>query len=276
MFVQDTPRHLEEVQNIINKVDIPVRQVMIESRLVIADEKFGRTLGARFGVQKQQVNHANSFATSGSIGGGTGAPIPTAAVLPGSSQLASSQLPINAGSTVGVVDSTGRPDLNVNLPVANAFGSFAFSLFRLPAGFLLNLELSALETDNRGKVVSSPRVTTANQQKAIIEQGTEIPYQEASSSGATSVSFKKATMSLEVTPQITPDDKIIMDLEIKKDQVGVLFGSAQVPSIDTRRIQTQVLVSNGETAVLGGIYELTERNDAVSYTHLTLPTNREV
>lgn len=254
VFVQDTPRHLEDVQNIINKVDIPVRQVMIESRLVIADEKFGRTLGARFGVQKQQVNHTNSFATSGTLGGGKSAPIPTDAALPGSNQLATNQ------GLVGVVDTNGQPDLNVNLPVANAFGSFAFSLFRLPAGFLLNLELSALETDNRGKVVSSPRVTTANQQKAIIEQGTEIPYQEASSSGATSVSFKKATMSLEVTPQITPDDKIIMDLEIKKDQVGVLFGSAQVPSIDTRRIQTQVLVSNGETAVLGGIYELTELN----------------
>lgn len=255
VFVQDTPRHLEDVQNIINKVDIPVKQVMIESRLVIADEKFGRTLGARFGVQKQQVNHTNSFATSGTLGGGTSAPIATQTPLPGSNQLATNQ------GLVGAFDANGQPDLNVNLPVANAFGSFAFSLFRLPAGFLLNLELSALETDNRGKVVSSPRVTTANQQKAIIEQGTEIPYQEASSSGATSVSFKKATMSLEVTPQITPDDKIIMDLEVKKDTVGTLFGSAQVPSIDTRRIQTQVLVSNGETAVLGGIYELNQRND---------------
>jgi type IV pilus assembly protein PilQ len=143
--------------------------------------------------------------------------------------------------------------------VAGAFGNFAFTLFRLPAGFLLNLELSALETDQRGKVVSSPRVTTANQQKAIIEQGTEIPYQQATSSGATSIAFKKASLSLEVTPQITPDEKIIMDLEVKKDRVGQVF--VGIPSIDTQRVQTQVLVANGETAVLGGIYEQTERND---------------
>ncbi len=149
--------------------------------------------------------------------------------------------------------------LNTNLPVANAFGNFAFSLFRLPAGLLLNLELSALERDQRGKIVSSPRVTTANQQKAKIAQGTEIPYLEASSSGAATVSFKEAVLSLEVTPQITPDDKIIMDLEVKKDQVGAIF--AGVPSINTQNVTTQVLVANGETAVLGGIYEQTERND---------------
>ena len=149
--------------------------------------------------------------------------------------------------------------LNSNLPVSNAFGSVAFSLFRLPAGLLLNLELTALETDKRGKVVSSPRVTTANQQKAKIAQGTEIPYKEASSSGAATVAFKEAVLSLEVTPQITPDDKIIMDLEVKKDKVGTVIDG--VPSIDTQRVTTQVLVSNGETAVLGGIFEQTERSD---------------
>ena len=235
LFVQDTVRHLEEVRQIINKIDIAVKQVMIESRLVIADERFGRSLGARFGVQKQQVNTAGtSYGVSGSATG--------------------SQLLATGASTAGSIQ-----DLNVNLPVAGSFGSFAFSLFRLPAGFLLNLELSALETDKRGKVVSSPRVTTANQQKAIIEQGTEIPYQQATSSGATSVSFKKASLSLEVTPQITPDDKIIMDLEVKKDSVGQIFSN--IPSIDTQRVQTQVLVANGETAVLGGIYQQTERND---------------
>jgi type IV pilus assembly protein PilQ len=157
------------------------------------------------------------------------------------------------------VSSDGQPDLMSNLPVANAYGNFAFTLFRLPAGFLLNLELSALETDQRGKVVSSPRVTTANQQKAVIEQGTEIPYQAATSSGATSIQFKEATLSLEVTPQITPDDRIIMDLLVKKDRVGAVF--AGVPSIETQRVQTQVLVANGETSVLGGIYEQTQRND---------------
>lgn len=235
VFVQDTPRHLEEVQRIINKVDIPVKQVMIESRLVLADERFGRTLGARFGIQKQSSSGQTNTAVSATA--------------------TQAQNLATGSATIGA----SPQDLNVNLPVAGSFGSFAFSLFRLPAGFLLNLELSALETDKRGKVVSSPRVTTANQQKAIIEQGTQIPYLEASSSGAATISFKEATLSLSVTPQITPDNKIIMDLEVKKDRVGQVF--AGVPSIDTQRVQTQVLVSNGETAVLGGIYEQTERND---------------
>lgn len=238
VFVQDTTKYLDYVQSIINKTDIPIKQVMIESRLVLADEKFGKNLGARFGVQSQ--GSANGGNTKTFIGG----------------SLNSTSAATNAtfgGSTAG----TGG--LMSNLPVANAFGSFAFSLFRLPAGLLLNLELSALETDKRGKIVSSPRVTTANQTKAKIEQGTEIPYLEASASGAATVSFKKAVLSLEVTPQITPDDKIIMDLEVKKEKVGQIF--AGVPSIDTQNIQTQVLVSNGETAVLGGIYEQTQRND---------------
>jgi type IV pilus assembly protein PilQ len=236
VFVQDTSRNLEEVQRIINRTDIPIKQVMIESRLVLADEKFGRSLGARFGVQHQATPGKDT-----SIG------VSNTAV--------NSQGLATGTATVG---SAATP-LNVNLPVTNAFGNFGFSLFRLPAGFLLNLELSALETDQRGKVISSPRVTTANQQKALIEQGTQIPYQQASSSGATNVQFKDATLSLEVTPQITPDNRIIMDLEVKKDQVGTVF--AGVPSIDTQRVVTQVLVANGETAVLGGIYEQTERND---------------
>jgi len=201
---------------------------------VLADERFGRSLGARFGVQHQATPGKDSIGVSDTA--------------------ANSQGLATGATTVG----TNTP-LNVNLPVNNAFGNFGFSLFRLPAGFLLNLELSALETDQRGKVISSPRVTTANQQKALIEQGTQIPYQQASSSGATNVQFKDATLSLEVTPQITPDNRIIMDLEVKKDQVGIVF--AGVPSIDTQRVVTQVLVANGETAVLGGIYEQTERND---------------
>lgn len=235
VFVQDTPRNLEEVQRIINRIDIPIKQVMIESRLVLADERFGRSLGARFGVQHQAT--------------------PGKDTRIGVSDTAANSQGLATGATA-----VGTPTaLNVNLPVNNAFGNFGFSLFRLPAGFLLNLELSALETDQRGKVISSPRVTTANQQKALIEQGTQIPYQQASSSGATNVQFKDATLSLEVTPQITPDNRIIMDLEVKKDQVGTVF--AGVPSIDTQRVVTQVLVANGETAVLGGIYEQTERND---------------
>ena len=232
LFIQDTEKKLAEIQNLIDKTDIPVRQVMIESRLVIADEKFGKELGARFGVA-HNINSAG--ATRGAIGG-------------------------NLASTNASTATAGG--LNSNFPVTSGganVGSIAFSLFRLPAGLLLNLELTALETDKRGKIVSSPRVTTANQQKATIEQGTEIPYLEASSSGAATVSFKKAVLSLDVTPQITPDDKIIMDLEVKKDKVGQVF--AGIPSIDTQNVKTQVLVANGETAVLGGIYEQTERND---------------
>lgn len=237
LFIQDTAKKLEEIQGIINKTDIAVKQVMIESRLVLADEKFGKSLGARFGVQKAGRFGNNDLSIGGTLNN-TGA-------ATGSS------------NTTGAIANTGG--LNSNLPVANAFGSVAFSLFRLPAGLLLNLELTALETDQRGKIVSSPRVTTANQQKAKIASGTEIPYLQASSSGATNVSFKEAVLSLEVTPQITPDDKIIMDLEVKKEKVGVVFFG--VPSIDTQRVNTQVLVANGETAVLGGIYEETERND---------------
>ncbi len=232
LFIQDTAKKLEEIQEIINQIDIPVRQVMIESRLVVADEKFGKSLGARFGIQSAgtpgqgNVNIGGTLTDPGDIASGTG------------------------GSTSG---------LNTNLPVtATGAGSLAFSLFRLPAGLLLNLELTALETDNRGKIVSSPRVTTANQQKAKIAQGTEIPYQQAAASGATAVAFKEAELSLEVTPQITPDNKIIMDLEVKKESVGEVFNG--VPSINTQNVTTQVLVSNGETAVLGGIYEQTERN----------------
>jgi type IV pilus assembly protein PilQ len=233
VFVQDTAKYLDQVQAIINKTDIPVKQVMIESRLVLADEKFGKSLGARFGVQKQHSGD-NSYAIGGQL---------------------SDSLATSGGTAV----SANANGLNSNLPVSNAFGSVAFSLFRLPAGLVLNLELTALETDNRGKIVSSPRVTTANQQKAKIASGTEIPYLQASSSGATSVSFKEAVLSLEVTPQITPDEKIIMDLEVKKEKVGTVFFG--VPSIDTQKVNTQVLVSNGETAVLGGIFEQTERSD---------------
>lgn len=234
VFVQDTAKYLSDVQTIINKTDIPIRQVMIESRLVLAEDTFSKQLGARFGVQSQTTPGNNQLNIGGTL--------PT------------------AGNTIpgGVVTTTNG--LNSNLPVANSFGSVAFSLFRLPAGLLLNLELSALESDRRGKVVSSPRVTTANQQTARIASGVEIPYQQASSSGATAVQFKKAELSLEVTPQITPDEKIIMNLEVRKDTPGDVVNG--VPSINTQNVKTQVLVSNGETAVLGGIYEQT-LNDTI-------------
>ncbi len=239
VFVQDTTKSLAQVQAIIDKTDVPVKQVMIESRLVIADDRYSKALGARFGVNKTDNSGNTRYSVGGNVAqtGGIG---------------------VSAGT--GVTAASGGTDgLQSNLGVTGASGSFAFSLFRLPAGLLLNLELTAMESDGRGKVVSSPRVTTANQHKAKIASGTEIPYAEASSSGAATISFKSAVLSLEVTPQITPDHKIIMELDVTKDSVGEVY--AGVPSIKTQNISTQVLVGNGETAVLGGIYEQTLRND---------------
>lgn len=268
VFVQDIPKYLEQVQAIINKTDIPVKQVMIESRLVIADEKFGKDLGARFGIT-QTGRPGSSIATvSGTIGNrptvftqGTGGSPDT---ITYGQRNGSVQTALTNGGVLTSVD--GAPDLMSNLPVTKAgAGSFAFTLFRLSAGLLLNLELSALESDKRGKVVSSPRITTANQRKAKISQGTEVPYLQSSASGAANITFKPAVLSLEVTPQITPDDKIIMDLEVKKDRVGQYVrtgvGLTEAPAIETQSVTTQVLVGNGETAVLGGIYEQEERND---------------
>lgn len=257
VFVQDIPKYLEQVQAIINKTDIPVKQVMIESRLVVADEKFGKELGARFGITQTGTPGSNVATVSGSLGNRPTAT--TATTLTQGTHNGSVQTALTDGSVL--TSSDGLPDLMSNLPVANAAGSFAFSLFRLSAGLLLNLELSAMESDNRGKVVSSPRVTTANQQKAKISQGEEIAYLQASSSGAANVAFKEAALSLEVTPQITPDDNIIMDLDIKKDTITGRFISGGAPSIATKRVSTKILVGNGETAVLGGIYELEERNE---------------
>jgi type IV pilus assembly protein PilQ len=251
IFVQDTPKKLEEIQAIINKVDVSVKQVMIESRMVIASNTFSKALGARFGITQTGTPGSNTNLTvSGSLGNrfteisSTG--VATQGTHNGSVQTATS------GGAV-TTSSDGQPDLMSNLPVTNAYGSIAMSLLKLSANMLLNLELSALEADSRGKVISSPRVTTANQQKARIAQGVEIPYQSATSSGATAVSFKKAELSLEVTPQITPDHKIIMDLDVRKDSRGETLPGGV--AINTQNVQTQVLVGNGETVVLGGIYE---------------------
>ncbi len=261
VFVQDTPKYLEQVQAIINKTDVPIKQVMIESRLVLADDKYSKMLGARFGITQTGTPGRTVSTVSGTLGNRPVSFTPGTDGQPGTLTQGNHNGSIQTAMTNGSVltSSDGQPDLNSNLPVANSFGSFAYSLLHLPAGILLNLELTAMESDGRGKVVSSPRVTTANQNKARIMQGTEIPYLEASSSGAGTVSFKPAVLSLEVTPQITPDDNIIMELEVKKDKVGQIFNG--IPSIDTQRINTQVLVGNGETAVLGGIYEQVERND---------------
>jgi type IV pilus assembly protein PilQ len=234
IFVQDVPSRLDELRRMINEVDVPVRQVLIEARIVIADDSFSRQLGVRFGVQAQRVGNSNSTGVAGNLGDS------------------------GSAASAGITGPNANA-LNVNLPVTGAAGSLALTFLNLGTGPLVNVELSALEADNRGKVISSPRVITSDKQKAVIEQGTEIPYQEASSSGAATVAFKSAVLSLAVTPQITPDDKIIMDLEVKKDSVGQVFNG--VPSIDTKKVTTQILVDNGETAVLGGIYEQTVRND---------------
>jgi len=260
IFVQDTPRKLEEIQTIINKVDVPVKQVMIESRMVIASNTFSKALGARFGISQTGTPGSNtSLSIGGTLGNkATAYTAPTTAGGTGTYTLGTQGGTVQS-ATLGnyTISSNGQPDLMSNLPVTNAYGGIALSLLKLSANLLLNLELSALEADSRGKVISSPRVTTANQQKARIAQGVEIPYQSATSSGATAVSFKKAELSLEVTPQITPDQKIIMDLDVRKDSRGETLPGGV--AINTQNVQTQVLVGNGETVVLGGIYEQVSR-----------------
>lgn len=254
VFIQDTAKKLDEVQAIINKVDIAVKQVMIESRMVLADNKFSKQLGARFGVTSTATGN-NSATVSGTLGNRFTASS-TSGLTQGTHN-GSIQTVTNNGSIL--TSSDGAPDLMSNLPVTNAYGNLALSILKLSANTLVNLELSAMESDARGKIVSSPRVTTANQQKARIAQGVEIPYQQATSSGATATAFKKAELSLEVTPQITPDKKIIMDLDVRKDSQGATTVGGV--AINTQNVQTQVIVGNGETIVLGGIYEQTSRND---------------
>ena len=237
LLLRDTAEQLIQIGQLIDKLDIPVRQVLIESRIVIANNDFTDELGVRFGVASEGGNNAVSGTLNDiSISG---------------DQVTSSQA-IGAPVSNSVATNQG---LNVNLPVAAPAGSIGLALAKLPFGTILQLELSAMQAEGKGEIVSSPRVITSNQQTAIIEQGTEIPYQEASSSGATSVSFKEAVLKLEVTPQITPDDHVVMDLKVNKDSVGQVFNG--VPSIDTRSVETQVLVDNGETVVLGGVYEQT-------------------
>jgi type IV pilus assembly protein PilQ len=232
LLVRDTSNNLEQARQLVNRLDVPVRQVLIESRIVVANDDFNRELGVRFGVSGNATNEQAGVSGSGVVAG---------------------QYATQPGATAPV-----NGDYNVNLPVTNPAGSIGLALAELPFGSLLQLELSAMQAEGRGEIISTPRVITANQSEAVIEQGVEIPYQEASSSGATSVSFKKAVLSLTVTPQITPDDRVIMDLAITRDSVGQIF--ANIPSVDTRELQTQVLVDNGETVVLGGIYEQDKNN----------------
>jgi type IV pilus assembly protein PilQ len=226
LFVTDVATKLEQIQELISKIDIAVRQVLIEARIVEASDTFSRSLGVR-------------------LGGGGAAIDP--ATTTGGAQFGASY----SGTTAGA-----GPGTFVNLPAAGAAGTFAVSIFSEGVSRFLNLEITALEADGKGKIVSSPRVVTADKVKAVIEQGTELPYQVASASGATSIAFRKANLMLEVTPQITPEGNVILELDINKDSVGQLTTAGF--AIDTKHIKTQVLVENGGTVVIGGIFTMTE------------------
>jgi len=246
VFVQDTPSRLEEIRKLLKQIDVPVRQVMIESRIVEANDTFSRNLGARLGYN-DTIGQGTRFGSSGN---------PTNAIIGGS--LASTSAAVGQSATAG----TFNDSLFVNLPAQGLSGAnpgvFSFLLFNDSKTKFLNLELSALQADGKGKIISSPRVITADKIEATIEQGTEIPYQQATSSGATSVSFRKATLSLKVKPQITPDDNVIMNLRVNKDSVGQ--NTLSGPAIDTKQVVTEVLVENGGTVVIGGIYTQDERS----------------
>ena len=262
LFVQDTTARLEEVRRLIRQIDIIVRQVVIESRIVIADDKFSRQLGVRFGMQ-------TGFTLNKRYAGGFGGSLSTQPVVTCTGTTCTretrTQTPFELASGIASAGYSDSPQLNVNLPVPNPAGQVALTLINLGSGNLINLELSALEGDSRGKVVSSPRVVTADNQKASIEQGTEIPYvTPGTGNSPATVQFKKAVLRLDVTPQITPDNRIIMTVEIRKDSVGQFVpvaGGGFVPSIDTKNVITQIAVNNGDTAVIGGIYEETVNND---------------
>ena len=258
LFVQDSGARLEEARRLIQQLDVPVRQVMIEARIVIADDKWGRQLGARFGTQSAFGSGNRNYGVSGNLVD-TVQPLSNNPLSRGSASLTSPGYTqtFDRGPQGNIPAASQPEQLNVNLPVVGAAGSLALSILNLGSGNLVNIELSALEADNRGKVVSSPRVITADKKKAVISQGTEIPYQTAAASGATTIAFKPAVLELAVTPRITPDDRIIMDLEVRKDSVGQIF--ANIPSIDTKKVTTQVLCDNGDTIVLGGIFEQTTR-----------------
>jgi len=253
LLIYDTAERLQDIRRLVRTLDIPIRQVLIESRIVVVNDDFSRDLGVRMGFTGVDDNSSDGIISVTGSGDG-------------SETIVSSALDnLSASGQPFPVDA---PELNnryaVNVPIDNAAGRLALAV--LDSDYIVDLELTALEAEGRGEIISTPRIITANQKEARIEQGVEIPYQESSSSGATATQFKKAVLSLTVTPQITPDDNIIMDLIVSKDNVGELVASATggfVPSIDTRSVETQVLVRDGQTVVLGGIYE-TERRETIN------------
>ncbi len=253
LMVTDTPDRIEAIQNLVLELDHPVRQVQIESRIVTASSDFSHELGVRFGVTGlHQYSNGNILAVAAD---GSGADLVNPATNP---------------RLDGLIDLPGIPErYNVNLPSASSnAGSIGVSF--LSGNWLLDLELAALEAEGEGEVISTPRVITANQSEAFIQQGVEIPYEQSASSGATAVQFKEAVLELRVTPLITPDNRVQLELEIKQDTVGEIFQTGRggsVPSIDTRELNTSVLVDNGETVVLGGIFqnETSKKEDRVPY-----------
>ena len=248
LFISDIPSRLVQIEEMISKLDVPVRQVLIEARIVEATDTFGKSLGVKLGTADMRGIRGGDAGYH--VGGGN-------RVAFGGNYNA-------IGATTGAFEASGLSTLTsqmVNLPAQGFSGisptNFAISLFSSAANRFLNLEISALEADGKGRVVSSPRVVTADQTKALIEQGTEFPYQQATSSGATSIAFRRAVLKLEVTPQITPEGNIILDLDVNKDSPGTPVEGGM--SINTKRVRTQVLVENGGTVVIGGIFELNER-----------------
>ena len=236
LFVSDVPSRLVSVDALIQRLDVPIRQVMIEARIVEAERQFGESLGVR-------------------LGAGLAMPL----------QTSGSNNTLALGATNAVVGPGVVTGNQVRLPAGNAGqtlqtpSTFAVSLFNAAADRFINVEISALEADGRGKVVSRPRVVTADQTKALIEQGTELPYQTASASGATSITFRKANLKLEVTPQITPDGSVVLDVDVNRDSVGQITPAGF--AINTKHVKTQVRVEDGGTVVLGGIYEETDRDN---------------
>jgi len=253
LLVTDTLQQIDEIRELVVELDRPVRQVQIESRIVIARHDFNHQLGVRFGVTgARQDSRGNLYSTSATTQG-----------LETMNQSALANRRAGRGTSTPLAVPGPDERLNVNLPVSSPAGSLGFSI--LAADYLLDLELSALETEGRGEVISTPRLIAANQQEAFIQQGVEIPFesvQGGAQAGAVNVEFKEAVLELRVTPLITPDNRVQLALQIKQDTVGEIFETGRggsVPSIDTRELGTSVLVDNGQTVVLGGIYQ-EERN----------------
>jgi len=246
LLLQDTPENLEQVNRLVARLDVPVRQVEIEARVVLVNDDFNRQLGATLGLTDVQRNGQTGLVTTTGTASGTDSIVSSALT---NDQANGQPFPVSIPT-----GSSAANRYNVNLPVGTPDGSIAVGI--LSASSLVDLELSAAEAETEAKDISSPRVITANQKQATIMQGVEIPYQQSASSGATSISFKNAVLQLQVTPQITPDNRIILDLDVRDDEVGqvvVESGGVNVPAIDTREVTTQVLVNDGQTVVLGGI-----------------------